>query len=123
MTLGIGPLSSRYKPLKVSPVCWFFRLSRCGCGGGRGTARTISGRTTVPAIKDRKSRRSIVLDQGGCDHTRPRGSDTVELLCNRPSQNETIYNSSPTQGKDVNARSADFSCNGVDQKRLNRRSM
>src|SRR5215217_3583153 len=95
-------------PLKLSPVCGFFRLSRCGCGGGRGTARTISGRTTVPAIKDRKSRRSIVLYWGGCDQARPRSSDTVELSCNRASRNETIYNSSPTEGEDVNARPPEF---------------
>src|ERR1700747_3293918 len=49
-------------PLNVSPVGGWPRLSRGGCGGGGGRARSIPGNTAVPAITDRKSRRSIVPD-------------------------------------------------------------
>src|SRR5437764_13941272 len=47
-------------PLNVSPVCGLARLSLCGCGGGRGRARSMLGSAAVPAITDKKSRRSIV---------------------------------------------------------------
>src|SRR4029453_11474877 len=46
-------------PLKVSPVCGLARLRRCGCGGGSGRARSMLGSTAVPAITDKKNRRSI----------------------------------------------------------------
>src|SRR5437773_7761222 len=47
-------------PLNVSPVCGLARLSLCGCGGGRGRERSMLGNAAVPAITDKKSRRSIV---------------------------------------------------------------
>src|SRR5437763_245380 len=94
--------------------CGFFRLSRCGCGGGRGTARTISGRITVPAIKDRKSRRSIVLDQGGCDQTRPRGSDTVELYVTERHGTKQYITLPQQKGKTLTPARPSFSCSGRD---------
>src|SRR3954469_18469930 len=49
-------------PLKVSFVCAFRRLRRCGRGGGDGRAWATEGRATAPAINERNWRRSIVPD-------------------------------------------------------------
>src|SRR5436190_2181352 len=101
-------------PLKVSPVCGFFRLSRCGCGGGRGTARTISGRTTVPAIKDRKSRRSIVLYRAVATKARPRGSDNVELYVTERHGTKQYITLPQQKGKTLTPTRPSFSCSGRD---------
>jgi hypothetical protein len=54
-------------------------LSRCGCGGAEGSARTICGKATVPAINDRKSRRFIVLDYGYFPECVQPGSDAPQM--------------------------------------------
>ena len=59
MTRSIGPLSLRYAPSKVSPVCALTSRSRRSAMGGRETEYAIDGHAAHPATNDRNKRRSI----------------------------------------------------------------
>src|ERR1700746_1036522 len=69
MTRSIGPLSLRYAPSKVSPMCALTSRSRRSAMGGRETACAIDGHAAQPATNDRNKRRSIApLDLDGIMH-------------------------------------------------------
>src|ERR1700720_3167897 len=95
ITRSIGPLSLRYAPSKVSPVCALASRSRRSAMGGRETACAIDGQTAHPATNDRNKRRSIAP----LDLAKSRSRRSVDLVGRADAVgspvNETTAASSP----------------------------